>query len=341
MNKILLTGAAGFIGAALTSKFLKCGYKVIGLDNLNNYYEVKLKQDRLKNIEVDNFKFISNWVFEKCDLVNCDQLEQVFFKHKPDIVVNLAAQAGVRYSLQNPNAYISSNIIGFYNIIELCREYKVKNFIFASSSSVYGSNSKLPFSEDQTVNHPINLYGATKISNEVIAHSYSYLYRIPTTGLRFFTVYGPWGRPDMAPFIFTKLIIEGKEILINKMGNMMRDFTYIDDIVEGIFRCAEKPAEPKNNYSRKEYDPSVSDAPFRLFNIGNGDPIRIIDFVEILEEVIQIKAIKEFNPNTIGEMDSTEADTSKLIEWIKFKPSIELREGVKHFVKWFKEYYKI
>ena len=339
MEKIIVTGAAGFIGAALINKLLENNYKVVGIDNLNDYYDIKLKQDRLKNIEKLNYKNIDNWFFEKCNLVNYIEIEKIFINYKPDIVINLAAQAGVRYSIKNPKAYIESNIVGFYNILELSRKYNVRNFIFASSSSVYGGNKELPFCENHTVNHPVNLYGASKVSNEVIAHSYSYLFKIPITGLRFFTVYGPWGRPDMAPFIFTKLMLKGEEIVLNKRGTMMRDFTYIDDIVEGIYKCAKKPATPTSKFSKVNYDPSISEAPFRLFNIGNGLPIKIIDFVEILEDVLNIRAIKKYSDNTLGEMDNTEADTKKLEDWIKFKPKIKLRTGTKYFVDWFKEYY--
>ena len=337
--QVLVTGSAGFIGSALSIKFLNDGHNVIGIDNIDSYYSQDLKIDRLKNIQKN--KFNSNWLFTECDLNNKAKLENIFLENKPEVVINLAAQAGVRYSLENPSAYINSNILGFSNLIELCKKHKIKNFIFASSSSVYGGNNKLPFSEDDYLNPPINLYAATKISNELIAHSYSHLHGLPCTGLRFFTVYGPWGRPDMAPMIFTKLMLEKKPIIINNFGNMKRDFTFIDDIVEGIFRCSKKPAFPEEIKNNNLSNNGKSTAPFRVFNIGNGDPIDLMQFIEVLEDNLGIKAIKNFQTMNSCEMLNTEADTSRFEKWINFKPQTNLEKGIYKFLKWYKNYYKI
>jgi len=339
--KILITGSGGFIGAALTNRFLKNGDSVVGIDNLNAYYEKSLKLARLKNIYQENLNSKSKWIFEEFDLEDYEKLESIFLKIKPDIVINLAAQAGVRYSINNPKSYIKSNIVGFQNIIQLCAKYEVSNFLFASSSSVYGGNKKLPFKEDQLVSHPINLYAATKISNELIAHSYSHLYKLSCTGLRFFTVYGPWGRPDMAPMIFTKSIIEEKVIDIYNFGKMRRDFTFIDDIVDGIFLCAQKPAEiNKSFYDSFFSDPSSSFAPFNILNIGNGNPINLLDFINELENQLGKKAIKNFVEIQPGEIVDTIADISKISKWVNFSPKVNFKKGIKLFVRWYLNYYK-
>ncbi len=338
--KILITGSAGFIGAALTNRFLENGDIVFGIDNLNSYYERSLKLARLKNINDLNQNSNGEWRFEECDLEDSDKLESIFLKTKPDVVVNLAAQAGVRYSIKSPKSYIKSNIVGFQNIIHLCVNHQVSNFLFASSSSVYGGNKKLPFKEDHLVSHPINLYAATKISNEVIAHSYSHLYNLPCTGLRFFTVYGPWGRPDMAPMIFAKSIIEEKVIDIYNFGKMKRDFTFIDDIVEGVFLCAKKPASTNKSFYKKISDPSTSFAPFNVLNIGNGKSIELMEFINELENQLGKKAIKNFVEIQPGEIIDTIADISKINKWVNFNPKVNFKEGIKLFVKWYLDYYK-
>tara|TARA_B100000212_G_scaffold262660_1_gene202402 strand:- start:2841 stop:3878 length:1038 start_codon:yes stop_codon:yes gene_type:complete len=335
---ILITGAAGFIGAALAKKFLLNRENIIGIDNLNNYYDVKLKKDRLDVIS-NNFGSNSNWTFLELDLEEKRKLDYVFQTFKPDVVINLAAQAGVRYSLENPDSYLKSNLLGFGNIIECCREFKIKNFIYASSSSVYGGNKCLPFEEDQSVDHPVSLYAATKKSNELMAHSYSHLFNLPSTGLRFFTVYGPWGRPDMAPMIFTKSIFNKSPIEIYNFGKMERDFTYIDDIVEAIYLCSFKPATIDNDFDSYNPNPSTSFAPHRIFNLGNSRPVELMKFIETLESEIGIKAIKNFKEIQPGDVVATAAETSKIQDWIKYKPNTSLKDGIKKFVKWFSDYY--
>ncbi len=334
----LITGAAGFIGFHLCKRLLLENKKVIGIDNLNDYYDLKLKKNRLKNLENLTFDSI-NWKFIETDLIDKDNLNKVFIKYKPSIVINLAAQAGVRYSIENPDVYLNSNILGFGNLLECCRKYCIENLIFASSSSVYGANTKIPFNEDHPVNHPVSLYAASKKSNEIMAHSYSHLFKIPITGLRLFTVYGPWGRPDMAPMIFAKSIYENRAINIFNYGKMKRDFTYIDDIVEGIIRCSKKPALPDKNFNRSDPNPSTSFAPFRIFNLGNSEPIEILKFVEILEDAIGIKAIKSLTEMQLGDVEITYADSSKFYEWIGFKPETSLTKGINQFIDWFKKYY--
>ncbi len=338
-EKILITGAAGFIGAALVNKFLDSGLEVIGLDNLDPYYDVNLKLDRLKNIE-KNIKVGQNWKFKKVSLMDKEKLKKIFINHKPKIVVNLAAQAGVRYSLENPQAYINTNLLGFANILENCREYKIEHLIYASSSSVYGGNKEFPFKESHKADNPISLYAATKLSNELMANSYSHLYKIPSTGLRFFTVYGPWGRPDMAPMIFAKSIYENKPINIFNYGKMQRDFTFIEDIVEGIFRCCfKKPQifESKSDIKSLEKDFS---APHQIFNIGNSRPIELLDFIQLLEQNIGIKAIKNFKEIQSGDVIKTYANTQKLNSWINYSPRTSIDKGVELFIKWYKDYYK-
>ena len=337
-KSFLITGAAGFIGAALAKKLLSEGEKVIGIDNINDYYDPSLKKARLKQLDIySNDKY---WSFYKISIENTSQVFDLFQKEKPQIVIHLAAQAGVRYSLENPSAYIQSNLVGFGNILEACRKFQVKNLIYASSSSVYGGNRKLPFNEKDPVNHPISLYAASKKANELMAHSYSHLYGIPSTGLRFFTVYGPWGRPDMAPMIFAKAILEEKPIKVFNQGEMNRDFTYIDDIVEGIFRCCYQPATVNCDFNSILPDPSTALAPYRLFNIGNAKPINLMRFIELLEKLLGKKAKKDFQPIQPGDVISTAADTSALDKWIGFKPSTSLEEGVEKFANWYCDFYK-
>ena len=336
--KILVTGAAGFIGFHTCIKLINENFNLIGIDNINDYYDRGLKLSRLK--EIDKLKS-KNWKFIKCSLENEDLLFNTFKEFEPDVVIHLAAQAGVRYSINNPKAYISSNLIGFFNIVEFCRRFKVDNFIYASSSSVYGGNKNLPFSEFDSVDHPVSLYAATKKSNEVIAHSYSHLYGIPSTGLRFFTVYGPWGRPDMAPMIFADSIIKKKPIKIFNYGNMKRDFTYIDDIVEAIFRCCKKPATGNPNFNNSSPDPSTSNSPHRIFNLGNSNTIELLKFIEFLEEELGIEAIKEYLPMQQGDVEETAADTNAIKDWINFAPNTSLKTGIKNFANWFLEYSKV
>ena len=325
--KFLVTGAAGFIGHQTTLKLLARGDTVIGVDNLNDYYDVSLKEARLQDIathpQASNFKFI------KLDLADTSATEALFASEQPERVIHLAAQAGVRYSLQNPHAYVQSNLVAFTNILEGCRHNKVEHLVYASSSSVYGGNTKLPFSEQDTVDHPVSLYAATKKANELMAHTYSHLYGIPTTGLRFFTVYGPWGRPDMSPFLFADAILNNKTIKVFNHGDMMRDFTYIDDIVEGVVRVADKPATPKAN----------SSVPYRVFNIGNNQPENLMDFIGILESAFGTTAEKEFLPMQAGDVKATYADTSALEAWVDFKPYTPLKDGIAKFADWYKAYY--
>jgi UDP-glucuronate 4-epimerase len=335
-KKILVTGTAGFIGFHLSKKLCHEGWNVSGLDNINSYYDPKLKEARLNLLlPYKNFKF------HKADLANREVVSNLFKDEKYDYIVNLAAQAGVRYSIENPYAYIESNIKGFLNILEGCRHYPVKHLLYASSSSVYGANKKVPFSVHDNVDHPLSLYAGTKKANELMAHTYSNLYNIPVTGVRFFTVYGPWGRPDMAAFLFTKAIIEDRPIDVFNYGNMKRDFTYIDDIVESIFRIIEKIPSPNDKWRGDEPDPSSSFAPYRLYNIGNNKPVELTKFIEILEEHLEKKAKKNLLPMQPGDVYETFADVDDLMKDIDFKPKIDIREGLKEFVKWYKEYYNI
>lgn len=334
-NKVyFVTGAAGFIGFHLSKRLLEEGCTVIGLDNLNDYYDVNLKRDRLEVIKkYGKFKFIY------ADLEDKESLKKVFIENKIDIVINLAAQAGVRYSITNPDVYIQSNIVGFANILEMCRHYKVEHLVYASSSSVYGMNVKMPFSVHHNVDHPISLYAATKKSNELMAHAYSYLFGLPTTGLRFFTVYGPWGRPDMALFLFTEAIINDRPIKVFNNGKMKRDFTYIDDIVEGVVRLLNNPPKENKNWDNEKADPGTSSAPYKVYNIGNNKPVNLMEFIEILEEKIGKKAKKEFLPMQAGDVLVTYADVDDLIRDVGFKPDTSIREGVSKFVEWHKEYF--
>lgn len=333
--KILITGVAGFIGSHLAKRLIERNHTVIGIDNINDYYDRKLKEDRLGNLKDHNFYFY------KCDLEDVERVNYVFNEERPQVVINLAAQAGVRYSLENPYAYINSNIVGFMNVLESSKNHKVEQLIYASSSSVYGANESLPFSVHQNVDHPLSLYAATKKANELMAHTYSNLYNLPTTGLRFFTVYGPWGRPDMALFKFTKNIIEGLPIDVYNHGEMMRDFTYVDDIVEAISRLINKPAQPNFKWSGKHPDPGTSYAPFRIYNIGNSSPVKLMDFINAIEEKLGVKAIKNFMPIQPGDVPSTYADVQDLYQEIDFKPKTSIKEGVSRFIDWYLEYYKI
>lgn len=331
----LVTGAAGFIGFHLSKRLLNEGCNVIGLDNLNDYYDVNLKKDRLnilKQHEQFKFKYV--------DLKDKEKLEDIFKENKIDIVVNLAAQAGVRYSLQNPDVYIQSNVVGFLNILEMCRHYKIEHLVYASSSSVYGLNIKMPFSVHDNVDHPLSLYAATKKSNELMAHTYSHLYGLPTTGLRFFTVYGPWGRPDMALFLFTEAILNDKPIKVFNYGKMKRDFTYIDDIIEGVVRILNNPPQPNPYWDKRNPDPGTSSAPYKVCNIGNNNPVELMKFIETLEEKIGKKAEKEFLPMQDGDVPETYADIDDLVKDFGFKPSTSLNDGIERFVEWYKEYYK-
>jgi UDP-glucuronate 4-epimerase len=332
---ILVTGAAGFIGSHLSKRLLNEGYEVIGIDNINDYYDQRLKWDRLEWIKHPKFKF------EKVSLEDRERINNIFIEYKPAIVVNLAAQAGVRYSLVNPYAYIDSNIVGFINILEACRHYNVEHLIYASSSSVYGANTKMPFSVHDNVDHPVSLYAATKKANELMAHTYSHLYGLPTTGLRFFTVYGPWGRPDMALFLFTKAILNGEPIKVFNNGNMMRDFTYIDDIVESIYRLIQKKPEPNPNWDGKNPDPGTSYAPYRVYNIGNSNPVNLMDFITAIEEKLGIEAKKEFLPLQAGDVPATYADVEDLYNEINFRPQTSIKEGVSKFIDWYLDYYGV
>jgi len=336
MDKVLVTGAAGFIGFHLCKRLTVEGYEVVGIDNLNDYYDVNLKKARLVELEDKR-----NFRFYKISLEDREVILSLFKTEKFDYVVNLAAQAGVRYSLINPYSYIDSNIYGFLNILEGCRHYAVKHLVFASSSSVYGLNTKMPFSVHHNVDHPVSLYAATKKANELMAHTYSYLYNIPTTGLRFFTVYGPWGRPDMALFLFTKNILEGRPIDVFNHGKMKRDFTYIDDIIEGVIRVIDKILEPNPEWTGDSPDPSSSCAPYRLYNIGNNNPVELIKFIEIIEECLGKKAKKNFLPLQPGDIPITYADIDDLMDAVGFKPKISIEEGIERFVRWYKNYYKI
>lgn len=333
---ILVTGAAGFIGYHVSKRLLSEGHEVIGLDNLNDYYDVNLKKNRLANI-----KDHSNFSFVKAGLEDQKLVNETFETHKPSIVINLAAQAGVRYSIENPQAYINSNIVGFTNILEACRHNKIEHLIYASSSSVYGANESLPFSVHDNVDHPISLYAATKKSNELMAHTYSHLFNLPTTGLRFFTVYGPWGRPDMALFMFTKLIIEGKPINVFNNGDMQRDFTYIDDIVESIYRLTKSPAKGNKDWSGKNPDPGTSKAPYRVFNIGNNSPVKLMDFISAIEKKLSVEAKKNFMPLQAGDVPATYADVKDLFNEVDFRPKTNINDGISSFIDWYNEYYEV
>ncbi|KAB2872350.1 MAG: NAD-dependent epimerase [Bacteroidales bacterium] len=349
MAKILVTGTAGFIGFHLAQRLIERGDEVVGLDCINDYYDINLKYSRLQitGIEqatinygklVQSSKF-KNYRFIQLKLEDREAILRLFIEEKFDKVCNLAAQAGVRYSIQNPFTYIDSNINGFLNILEGCRHNNVKHLAYASSSSVYGLNEEMPFSTSHNVDHPISLYAASKKSNELMAHTYSYLYKIPTTGLRFFTVYGPWGRPDMALFLFTKAIIAGKPIDVFNNGNMQRDFTYIDDIVEGVIRVLDNPPKGDSNWSGKRPEPRSSIAPYKVYNIGNSSPVKLLDFIEAIENATGYKALKNFLPLQAGDVPATWADVTDLIENFNYRPNTPIQKGVNEFVSWYKEFY--
>jgi UDP-glucuronate 4-epimerase len=332
--KVLVTGCAGFIGMHTCLRLLARGDEVIGVDDLNDYYDVCLKEDRLKQLYT-----YTNFSFHKLDVIDLAGLESLFSSAKIQSVIHLAAQAGVRYSLKNPHAYIQSNVVGFTNILECCRNYKIEHLVYASSSSVYGANTSIPFSEKHNVDHPVSLYAATKKAGELLAHSYSHLYGLPCTGLRFFTVYGPWGRPDMSPFLFTNAILEGRSIDVFNYGKMQRDFTYIDDIVEGVVRVLDAPTTPNMNFDSANPDPSSSYAPYRIFNIGNHQPVELLTFIETIENALGKKAIKNLMPMQAGDVVATYAETSLLRDAVGFSPVTPLQIGVAKFVAWYVEYY--
>jgi len=334
--KILVTGAAGFIGSALSIRLLDRGDEVIGIDNLNDYYDPKLKEARMaRHLDHPNFTHVN------IDLEDREGVKQLFEKEKPQGVVNLAAQAGVRYSIENPLAYVDTNLVGFAHILEGCRHNNIEHFVYASSSSVYGSNTSMPFSIHDNVDHPLSLYAATKKANELMAHTYSNLYNLPTTGLRFFTVYGPWGRPDMALFKFTKAMLAGESIPVFNYGKHRRDFTYIDDIVEGVIRVLDKPATSNPNWDGADPDSGSSQAPWRVYNIGNNSPVELMDYISALEEALGIKADKEMLPLQDGDVPDTYANVEALVKEFDYKPNMPVKQGVTNFVKWYKDFYKV
>jgi UDP-glucuronate 4-epimerase len=333
---VLVTGAAGFIGFHLCQRLMSEGHDVLGIDNLNDYYDVRLKQDRLSRL-----KGHERFRFEKLDLADRKGMERAFGSPAFDCVVNLAAQAGVRYSLTNPHCYVEANLMGFLNILEGCRHSGVKHLVYASSSSVYGSNRKQPFSVEDSVDHPVSLYAATKKANELMAHSYSHLYGLPTTGLRFFTVYGPWGRPDMALFLFTKAILEGRPIDVFNEGKMRRDFTYVDDIVDGIVRVMAHPPSPRPELASSDVHPGISEKPFRVYNIGESQPVELLRFIEVLEECLGKKAQKNLLPMQPGDVPATFADVSDLTSDVGYHPTTSIEVGIRKFVDWYREYYRV
>ena len=332
--KILVTGAAGFIGMHCAERLLARGDTVIGIDNMNDYYDVSLKQARL-----DRLLPKAEFTFIEGDIADRAVMEKLFATEQPDHIIHLAAQAGVRYSLENPHAYIDANLQGFMNVLEGCRHHKVAHLVYASSSSVYGGNASMPFSEHDNVDHPVSLYAATKKANELMAHTYSHLYDIPTTGLRFFTVYGPWGRPDMALFSFTQSILAGRPIDVYNKGDMVRDFTYIDDIVEGVIRVLDKPATANDGYDAQHPDPATAAAPYRLFNIGNGNPTPLMDYIEALETALGMTAEKNMMPMQPGDVMATSADMAELHQWVGFAPNTDVTDGVKKFIDWYTTFY--
>ena len=334
--KFLVTGAAGFIGSHTSQYLLDRGDAVIGIDNLNDYYDPSLKEARLLKLKNNN-----NFSFHKIDIIDKDAIDSIFKSESPDYVIHLAAQAGVRYSLENPYAYIDSNITGFMNILEACRYHPVKHLVFASSSSVYGANTLMPFSVNHNVDHPLSIYAATKKSNELMAHTYSHLYGIPVSGLRFFTVYGPWGRPDMALFIFTKKILNGESIDVFNNGKHKRDFTYIDDIVEGVVRVSDNVATTNPDWDSDKPDPATSKAPYRLYNIGNNSPVELMVFIEQIEKNLNKKADKNYLPLQAGDVPETYADVDDLSDYVGYSPSTSIKSGIEKFINWYKDYYKV
>lgn len=338
--KILVTGNAGFIGFHTVKKLLERGDQVVGFDSVNDYYDVSIKEARLKILEETAAKTGSEYTFIRANLADAALVNQCFEKHSFDRVIHLAAQAGVRYSLENPHSYVESNLIAFTNLLEACRYAKTPHLTYASTSSVYGANTKMPFSEHEGVNHPLQFYAATKKANEMMAHSYSHLFQLPTTGLRFFTVYGPWGRPDMALFKFTKNMLEGLPIPVFNQGQHTRDFTYIDDIVEGVVRSSDQIAQPNPDWDSNDPDPATSNAPFRIFNIGNNNPVKLSAYIEALEEALGKKAIKDLLPLQPGDVPDTFADSSELEKATGYKPTTAVKQGVANFVRWYLEFYK-
>ncbi len=333
-QKALVTGAAGFIGFHLVKRLLADGYEVVGVDNMNPYYDISLKEARLADLrKEDNFRFF------QIDLCDRSQLEDLFGRQEFEVVVNLAAQAGVRYSLENPYAYVDSNLVGFINVLECCRHKAIRHLVFASSSSVYGANTRMPFSVHHNVDHPVSLYAATKKANELMAHTYSHLFQLPCTGLRFFTVYGPWGRPDMALFLFTRAILEDQPIKVFNHGKMQRDFTYIDDIIEGVVRVMKKLPEANPNWSGDAPDPGTSSAPYKVYNIGNNNPVELTKFIKVIEDVLGKKAKKELMDIQPGDVAATYADVDDLMEDVGFKPETPIETGIERFVAWYKDYY--
>lgn len=337
--KILVTGSAGFIGMHVAKSLLDQQYSVVGVDNLNDYYEVKLKYDRHKMLQTEFAE--GGYRFVKLDLTDADALNMLFQEENFERVIHLGAQAGVRYSLENPRAYIDSNVLGFMNILEACRHHNIEHLVYASSSSVYGANETMPFSVRDNVDHPLSIYAATKKANELMAHSYSHLYGLPTTGLRFFTVYGPWGRPDMSPFLFIRAILSGEPVQVFNYGKHSRDFTYIDDIVEGVIKVMNQPATADLRWSGLKPNPATSKAPWRLYNIGNSQPVPLMDFIHAFELALNKTAEKEMLPMQPGDVPNTYADTTELIENIGYKPQTTIEDGVKCFVDWYKNYYQI
>ncbi|WP_315858955.1 NAD-dependent epimerase [Cyanobium sp. WKJ7-Wakatipu] len=338
---VFVTGAAGFIGYHLSRRLLEQGTPVVGFDNVNPYYDPSLKRARLAQLQATATQTGTPFQLIEADLEDRAAVEAAFAEHKPQKVVNLAAQAGVRYSIENPSAYIQANLVGFGHILEGCRHHEVENLLYASSSSVYGGNTRLPFSEQQGVDHPVSLYAASKKANELMAHTYSHLYGLPATGLRFFTVYGPWGRPDMALFLFTKAMLAGEPIQVFNNGEMVRDFTYVDDIIESLIRLLDKPAAPDPAFDPAAPDPATSWAPHRVFNIGNSNPTPLMDYIEAIESALGITAEKQFLPMQPGDVPATAADTSALEAWTGFKPNTPVREGVARFVAWYREFYGV
>jgi len=334
--KVLVTGTAGFIGSALAQYLLDRGDEVVGIDNLNDYYDVELKRSRLERLSG-----YPGFVDLRFDIENADEVFRAFSEHRPERVVNLAAQAGVRYSLENPQAYVSANLVGFVNILEACRHNEVEHLVYASSSSVYGANTKVPFSVHDNVDHPISLYAASKKANELMAHTYSHLFGLPTTGLRFFTVYGPWGRPDMSLFLFTQKILAGEPIDVFNYGNHRRDFTYIDDIVEGVVRTLDRVASPDQGWSSDRPDSATSQAPYRLYNIGSNNPVELLRFIELIEENLGLKAERNLLPLQPGDVPDTYADVDALVEDVGYKPSTSVEVGIARFVEWYRDYYGV
>ena len=334
--KVLVTGTAGFIGSALALHLLERGDQVIGVDNLSDYYDVRLKHSRLERLSGH-----SNFVDLRFDIENGEELSRAFSEYRPDRVVNLAAQPGVRYSLENPQAYVSANLMGFVNILEACRHNQVEHLVYASSSSVYGANTSVPFSVHDNIDHPISMYAASKKANELMAHTYSHLFELPTTGLRFFTVYGPWGRPDMSPFLFTQKILAGEPIDVFNYGNHRRDFTYIDDIVEGVVRTLDKVATPNPEWSSAEPDSATSQAPYRLYNIGSNNPVELLRFIELIEDNLGLQAKQNLLPLQPGDVPETYADVQSLVDDVGYKPTTPIEVGVSRFIEWYRDYYEV